>query len=142
MPRQHRSMKNQPELRPVTLEEVERSLPAVEKALLELQALQMAIDVLDSIEFEVDEEEDFRAEPSITRLNREFHRLSYHFYRKLERLQKYGCIVKDLDTGLVDFLALFEGREVFLCWQLGESTIRHWHEVDEGFAGRQQILGR
>ena len=48
-------------------------------------------------------------------------------------------LVKDLDTGLVDFPALHEGEEVLLCWQLGEDEVAHWHGVDEGFAGRKPL---
>jgi hypothetical protein len=57
----------------------------------------------------------------------------------LERIHERGCLVKDLDTGLVDFPTLFRGREVLLCWKLGETGIRYWHGVEEGFAGRKPI---
>jgi hypothetical protein len=57
----------------------------------------------------------------------------------VEHIHEYGCLVKDLDTGLIDFPTLFRGREVYLCWRLGEERIAHWHGVDEGFAGRKPI---
>ncbi|MGH9375522.1 MAG: DUF2203 domain-containing protein [Terriglobia bacterium] len=57
----------------------------------------------------------------------------------LNRIQETGCVVKDLDAGLVDFPALRDGREVFLCWKLGERRIEFWHGVDEGYAGRKPI---
>ena len=57
----------------------------------------------------------------------------------IERLQEFGCLVKDLDIGLIDFPTLFHGEEVYLCWKLGESGIRFWHGVDEGFRGRKPI---
>lgn len=57
----------------------------------------------------------------------------------LDEIQEYGCIVKDLDIGLVDFPTLFRGEEVYLCWKLGEAGIQFWHGVNEGFAGRKQI---
>ena len=57
----------------------------------------------------------------------------------VEQLQEIGCLVKDLDTGLIDFPALFRGQEVYLCWKLGEASIEFWHDVDTGFAGRQAI---
>ena len=47
-----------------------------------------------------------------------------------------GALVKDLDMGLLDFPALREGREVYLCWRLGEERIGWWHEVDAGLSGR------
>lgn len=57
----------------------------------------------------------------------------------IERIEEMGVLVKDLDTGLVDFPTLFEEREVYLCWRVDESDIEHWHGVDEGFAGRKAI---
>ncbi len=57
----------------------------------------------------------------------------------LQRLKKYGCMLKDLESGIVDFPARLKGREVLLCWRLGEDSISHWHEVDAGFRGRQPI---
>ncbi len=57
----------------------------------------------------------------------------------IERVQELGCVVKDLDMGLVDFPTTFHGEEVYLCWKLGETTIEFWHGVDEGFRGRKPI---
>jgi hypothetical protein len=57
----------------------------------------------------------------------------------LEKIQDYGCVVKDLDIGLIDFPTLFHGEEVYLCWKLGESGIEFWHGVHEGFRGRKAI---
>ena len=65
--------------------------------------------------------------------------LAARLTRKLERLEEMGCYVKDLDIGIVDFLCKFEGRDVFLCWKLGESRICHWHEIHETFAQRQPV---
>jgi hypothetical protein len=66
--------------------------------------------------------------------------LAHELSERLEQLEELGCYVKDLDIGLVDFLARFEGRDIFLCWKLGEHGIAHWHEVDEGFTSRQEIV--
>ena len=57
----------------------------------------------------------------------------------LEKVQSYGCLVKDLDIGLIDFPTLLRGEEVYLCWKLGEAGIRFWHGVHEGFRGRKPI---
>lgn len=54
-------------------------------------------------------------------------------------VQETGCVVKDLDIGLVDFPTLFKGAEVYLCWKLGEPAIEFWHGLDEGFRGRKRI---
>lgn len=64
----------------------------------------------------------------------------------LDRLQEYtaelqniGCEIKDYECGLVDFPSVLEGREVYLCWKLGEETIGFWHEAYAGYAGRQAL---
>ena len=55
----------------------------------------------------------------------------------LAELEKLGCELKDPETGLIDFLGLRDGREIYLCWRLGEEHINYWHELHTGFAGRQ-----
>jgi hypothetical protein len=72
-------------------------------------------------------------------LDEQFQRESQAVTQAAERLERLGVLVKDLDTGLVDFPALHEGEEVLLCWQLGEDEVAHWHGVDEGFAGRKPL---
>ncbi len=73
--------------------------------------------------------------PEMSRLVKSFDRLD----DLLHRIQRAGVQVKDLNTGLLDFPALRDGHEVYLCWQIGEKQIEYWHEVDAGFAGRQPI---
>ncbi|MCY4529961.1 MAG: DUF2203 domain-containing protein [Chloroflexi bacterium] len=57
----------------------------------------------------------------------------------LEEFESRGIIIRDLQRGLIDFVALRDGREVYLCWLYGEERIDYWHELDTGFAGRQPL---
>jgi hypothetical protein len=57
----------------------------------------------------------------------------------LERIGSSGCVVKDLDAGLLDFPAIIGNEEVYLCWKIGEDRIRFYHRQDEGFAGRKPL---
>ena len=57
----------------------------------------------------------------------------------IHQIQDTGAQIKDINTGLLDFSALRDEREVYLCWQYGEGDIAFWHEVDAGYAGRQPI---
>jgi len=57
----------------------------------------------------------------------------------LARVEQTGAVVKDLDIGLIDFLAQYQGRDVYLCWKLGEERIAWWHGIEEGFRGRKPI---
>ena len=57
----------------------------------------------------------------------------------IEQIHSTGCIVKDIEVGLLDFPARMNGEDVYLCWRLGEDRIRFYHRQDEGFAGRKPI---
>ncbi len=57
----------------------------------------------------------------------------------IERLAVQGILLRDPETGLVDFLGEREGRRVYLCWRMGEDRVSHWHDVDTGFAGRKPL---
>lgn len=57
----------------------------------------------------------------------------------LEQIENTGALIKDLDIGLIDFLARFENQDVCLCWKLGETGIHFWHGMEEGFRGRKAI---
>src|SRR5512138_1699188 len=67
--------------------------------------------------------------------------LAAEITESVERVNELGCLVKDLDAGLVDFYAMQDGEPVLLCWQFGEPAVSHWHGVDEGFAGRKPLEG-
>ncbi|HLW37047.1 MAG TPA: DUF2203 domain-containing protein [Candidatus Eremiobacteraceae bacterium] len=60
----------------------------------------------------------------------------------VDEIQAYGCIVKDLDLGLLDFPALRAGQLVNLCWKMDEPLIAFWHRMDEGFASRKSLSRR
>jgi hypothetical protein len=72
---------------------------------------------------------------TLSRMVQDFERLDELVHLILDT----GAQVKDINTGLLDFSALKDGREVYLCWQYGEGQIAFWHEVDAGYAGRQPI---
>ncbi len=57
----------------------------------------------------------------------------------LAQIRAYGCEVKDLNGGLIDFLSLRNGREVYLCWRYGEPRIAYYHELTSGFNGRRPL---
>ncbi len=54
-------------------------------------------------------------------------------------LEEMGCMVRHIDEGIVDFPALRYGKQVYLCWRLGESEVSYWHDIERGFAGRSRI---
>lgn len=60
----------------------------------------------------------------------------------LSEINAIGVQVKDLDIGLLDFPCKVDGEIVLLCWKLGEPTITHWHNTEDGYAGRKPIDDR
>ena len=131
--------KNEEQKKYHTVKEAEELLAEIHPLIMQLQKLSRMLDLLETIEIET-EEENPEVVRAITRFNKVYHRLSYEFYQKLEKLDQKGVVVKDLEEGLIDFLSLFEGREVFLCWKLGENSIGHWHEFDCGYEERRRIV--
>jgi hypothetical protein len=73
--------------------------------------------------------------PALSKLLPDFDRLD----ALLHKVQDLGVEVKDLTIGLIDFVALHDGREVYLCWKFDEGSIQFWHEIEAGFQGRQLI---
>ena len=76
---------------------------------------------------------------SLAKLRREHTRLAESLKSSLDRILETGCVIKDLDVGLLDFPSIIDNEEVYLCWKLGEDRIRFYHRQDEGFDGRKPI---
>lgn len=85
------------------------------------------------------EETDYYAEERLS-LRREVERGAARIEELVDELRELGVELKGWD-GLVDFPALLEGREIYLCWKYGEPEVAHWHEIDAGFAGRRKLTG-
>jgi hypothetical protein len=58
---------------------------------------------------------------------------------QVEAMTAEGIVLRDADTGLIDFPARRDGRLVYLCWRPDEERVTHWHEVDAGFGGRKPL---
>jgi hypothetical protein len=129
----------QKEVTYLQLQDIEYILPRVERIVKKIQHLNKTIQLVNTVEIQV-KSNNYNKLHYVTKFNKAFHRLSYEYYKNRYVLEKMGCFVKDLDTGLVDFLSFFEGREIFFCWKIGENRVTHWHEVDSGFSGRKKII--
>ena len=66
-------------------------------------------------------------------------RLAQNLRSALDQILETGCLIKDLDVGLLDFPSMIDNEEVYLCWKLGEDRIRFYHRQDEGFSGRKPL---
>lgn len=125
-----------------TREEAEALLPQISVVLLKIQERRKVMQ---------QSEEELGALHALSMGN------GYHLHERIAKLQKelagqiqdlqelinelndFGCELKDPNIGLIDFLSLRDGREIYLCWYLGEERINYWHYLDTGFAGRQPL---
>ncbi len=57
----------------------------------------------------------------------------------LAEFQRREIQIKELDRGLIDFPAILNGKEVFLCWEQDEDDIEYWHDLESGYAGRERL---
>jgi hypothetical protein len=77
--------------------------------------------------------------PAIERDRRIFFGMAETLKEQIEAVLATGCVIKDIEIGLVDWLASHQGREVWLCWKYGERQVAYWHETTAGFAGRRPV---
>lgn len=124
--------KGAPAHRCYTLDQANRSLPLVSRVVRDIVNAHEAVTQLHA---RLEE-----APPSERR------QVQGQLDESVERLQGYvdelttlGIELKDLETGLIDFPGRHQGRDVYLCWRLGEERVGHWHELHAGFAGRQSV---
>jgi hypothetical protein len=68
-----------------------------------------------------------------------FGELKHEIGRLIYRIETLGCVVKDIDLGLVDFPSMRDDEPIYLCWKLGEPVVAYWHGVEEGFSARRPL---
>ena len=120
------------------LDEARLLLPSLTKILSSLQTVQKHLELLSGIEVE-NEGEDIGLDVVISDMNAQYYRKLYLFHRYVGLLLAKGAVLKDIELGLVDFYSQHEGRDILLCWKIGERDILHWHELEEGFVGRKCV---
>jgi hypothetical protein len=119
-----------------TVEEANGLLPRLEAWLADMRALKRRMEELGpSVETVVAAVHENSGGRSASDFLVAFHR----FRRLAARIEGEGVLLRDVEMGLVDFPALRFEREVYLCWRSGEPVVAHWHDVEDGFAGRRRL---
>ena len=129
-----------------TLEEANELIPKVGRVLKELRKGREQVHKLDQ-QIAVEElswlQEDGAISPeadeAVGQLKTRIEEKARAFEEELEKLNKLGVQLKDLDEGSIDFFTDRVGELVYLCWKEGEDQILHWHDLESGFAGRRPI---
>ena len=119
-----------------TVEEANQALAAIRPLMDEIQAIRQKIlaqrpEVWPVIERSAGN----GGSRTASKLVEDFERLDV----LVHRIQETGALFKDINLGLLDFPAMKDEHEVYLCWKYGEDDIAFWHEIDAGYAGRQPI---
>ena len=125
-----------------TVEEANLELPRLRQWLPRLQARRRRLDVVQRKLGELTLKAAANGnllEEEVHATQREAKRLTDELDKLIARINHLDCELKDIERGLVDFPSLREGREVYLCWRLGEPEVAFWHELDAGFGGRQPL---
>ncbi|NOT00543.1 MAG: DUF2203 domain-containing protein [Phycisphaerales bacterium] len=119
-----------------TLDEANRTLPLVRRVVTDIAATYRQLQDLDRR----------RAEAATAgqtgdaeTIEDQMHATGERLNRLIRELEPVGCVLKDPAVGLIDFLAVHDGRDVCLCWKLDEQRIEFWHDVNAGFAGRRPV---
>ena len=124
-----------------TVEEANELLPEIRTILDEFKDRKKIFFELKEEVFELTkivESEEYRSE-ELSKKERILMATSKEIENLFEEIAKFGCIVKDIDNGLVDFISIFQGRKVFLCWKQGEDNVSWYHDMHSGFSGRKKI---
>jgi hypothetical protein len=127
-----------------TLDEAQKLIPEIERlidAILESkQVMDQANGELQQLNSRINMMGGSMIHPGeILRIRRRKETAGLALKESTEKLESYGCLMKDASLGLVDFPTLYHGQEVHLCWKKGESEIRYWHGLTEGYQGRKPI---
>ena len=132
------------DLKVFTIEEVNQLIPKLTESIKELQAGQQEILAkeveVDAVELLYPETEAGEASSQVAREIEAYNELVDRFYSRIDEIHEMGCFLKEIEMGLVDFYALYQGRVVYFCWKLGEPEVSFWHEVGRGFTYRQPII--
>lgn len=118
-----------------TLEEARALLPRVREWLEELDRHQERLKTLDHRVAGLLAGGDDAGGPAVNQLTRTLAECKV----VLQHFRAREIQIKDLNRGLIDFPALRDGREIFLCWEKDEDDIEYWHDLESGYAGRERL---
>ena len=125
-----------------TVEDANDLLPTIEPVLTNLQSLrERMVHIAGAVaDFELLASGNGHGEHwEALQPDNDMRRLRDEIRERVRFLEEIGIQIKDIEHGVVDFPARMFGREILLCWRLGEDSVDHWHDADSGFSGRQPL---
>jgi hypothetical protein len=119
-----------------TIEEADRALPLVRRIVADIVAQFRQLERLQRRRRALMRRE---RDTEVSDLDKQAARGADRLGELIDEVNHIGCELKDWETGIVDFRTVMGGREVYLCWKLGEDHVSYWHELACGMAGRQPL---
>lgn len=126
-----------------TLSQARRSLPEIAAVVMVLRKRALRMDELSALASSMSRTMSADGDPVVNEdpaIRAEIVKLEGQIGELIQHINRQGVEVKDIRRGLIDWQSEREGRVVYLCWQYGERTVSWWHELADGFAGRQPIV--
>ena len=120
-----------------TISEARDMIPLIKPRIINLVKLNSAIEFLESVDIQYDDE--YETIKQDVMMNKKFHEFSLKFCKEIENLLKIGVVLRDVNNGVVNFFSLHEGKEIFLCWKIGEHDIDSWYQVGSEYELRRPI---
>jgi len=126
-----------------TLEEATALLPWVEERLRNLDPIRNALDEIKARFSTLSQESRGNGNVSIgaevLQVQKELEEATSKFTEVIEEINQKGIVLRDARAGLIDFLALRDQEEIFMCCLRGEESIRYWHGTNEGYSSRKPL---
>ncbi|MBI2861728.1 MAG: DUF2203 domain-containing protein [Chloroflexi bacterium] len=125
-----------------TVEEADRLLSTLRELLADIQRDQRELEKLHSewVVFQRRVRSNGHGEdPEIGQARSRWQAAAQRVEASIRKVSDLGCELKDVELGLVDFPSWRDGRQVYLCWRLGEERVAYWHGLEAGYAGRQPL---
>ncbi len=117
-------------------DEANRSLVLVSRVVKDILALYCRAKILEERYSVLDREIE---RSSRKQIKRQYETLLKHLQAYNQELNEVGCRLRDWQTGALDWPAMYQGREVYLCWRMGEDNVEYYHEAYESFAARKRL---
>ncbi len=128
------------------VEEANKMITVISPLILELKEKQrhvqsehdqiLIVDLLrgeEEIDYDSEEGKDY------LKRTRQLEELIQSFQEDIIKINRLGCVLKDMERGLIDFFHVRRDELVYLCWRYGEEQIQFWHDIDGDFENRKKL---
>lgn len=136
-------MTNPESMKLFTVKEAEQLLPKITQWMRDIQRMKSEIErqetEIDALELIAEPGKDDRSNQELAAKIKVYQAAIEQVDERIDEVLRLGCVIKDIDVGLIDFYSRYQDRVVYLCWKVGEAHIGYWHELGQGYRSRQAL---